>query len=351
MSAVVALVMLVTTMWPADARPGFLVIAVGNVLSLLMLTVLFRRTLGGRSLRRAAIVLLALAWSPALAGGQTSRFFVAGDGELTLAHAHFNERLHLRYRDAAGQYDPEALARIAHFFRSRDDGQVGEVSLRLVEMIDYVQDRYRPRTTTLISGYRSPAFNQRLRAGGAQAADSSLHIEGIAADLQFEGVDLKKLWVALREQKMAGVGYYAKESFLHIDTGRPRFWEPQTSGVGKGLSAGNARVFARTDFDRYRDLTGAVLRLHSVTAFPLRIARGARVGTTILMLAPVGEHAQIEDQCIVFSAPGHPHKLRVTEVDGPPILKQRASIELVTCDPRIEATPRTIESNLVELTP
>src|SRR6185369_10590324 len=139
---------------------------------------------------------------------QTSRFFVAGDGEVAMDNAHFPERLRVRYRDAAGQYDPDALAQIAHFFRSRDDGRVGKISLRLVEMIDYVQDRYHPTHTTLLSGYRSPELNQQLRDSGAKAADSSLHIEGLAADLHFDGVDLKKLWIALREEKIGGMGYY-----------------------------------------------------------------------------------------------------------------------------------------------
>jgi hypothetical protein len=228
---------------------------------------------------------------------------------------------------------------------------VGEISLRLVEMIDYVQDRYHPTHTTLLSGYRSPELNQQLRDSGAKAADSSLHIEGLAADLHFDGVDLKKLWIALREEKIGGMGYYKAQSFMHLDIGRPRFWEPQTSRVDQHLSAGNARVFARTDFDRYQDLKGARIRLHSVTALPLRIETRARTGTIALTLAAEGDQATIDGRCIVFSAPAAAYRLRVVDLAGAPVLKQRAPIVLSTCDPRVEATPDQIESNLVEVTP
>jgi uncharacterized protein YcbK (DUF882 family) len=298
-----------------------------------------------------AVALLLITAHPRVMAAQSSRFFVSGDGEIAMTHAHFSERLRVRYRDAGGQYDPAALARINRFFRSRDDGQVGEVSLRLVEMIDYVQDHYHPTGTTLLSGYRTPAFNQRLRDSGAKAADSSLHVEGLAADIHFAGVDLKRMWVDLREQKIAGVGYYKAQSFLHIDTGRPRFWEPQTSRVGERIAAGNAKVFARTDFDRYRDLRGALVRLHSVTAFPVRIATRAHTGATALVLAPADDDARVMDDCIVFSAPSAVHQVRVVELDGPPALKQRAPLVLATCAPRVEATPQTIESNSVELLP
>jgi uncharacterized protein YcbK (DUF882 family) len=295
------------------------------------------------------LAVLAAAYPETALAGQ-SRFFFSGDGRIELEHAHFDEKLAVCYRDAAGVYDPEALAAVARFFRSRESGESGEISLRLIELIDYVQDRFRPRRTVLVSGYRSPTFNQALRDGGAGVAESSLHTEGIAADLQFEGINLKKLWVQLRESKTGGAGYYAEQKFLHLDTGRPRFWEPQTSGVGERLSAGNARVFARTDFDRYGTLDGAVIRLHSVTALPIRIASTARVAAGAVRLIPAGAHATVADGCIVFPESAAAYHLRIATGHAPAV-KQRAPIELETCAPRVEATPEKIESNIIEILP
>jgi uncharacterized protein YcbK (DUF882 family) len=236
--------------------------------------------------RAVLLALVAVLLHGSAAAGDSSRFFFSGDGGLDLHNAHFDEHLSVRYRDAGGQYDALALAQIERLFRSRSDGASAPVSLRLIELIDFVQDRWRPTRLTLVSGYRSPELNQALRAAGNRVAQSSLHTEGLAADLQPAGVDLQRLWRELRGLEVGGVGLYRKEGFLHIDTGRPRFWEPATSGTEKNLSADNARLLARTDFDRYADLDGAVIRLHAVTALPIRIERTARIGDQPLTLVP-----------------------------------------------------------------
>ena len=307
-----------------------------------------------------------------VASANESRFFFSGDGVIGLRHGHFDEKLSVRYRDDEGRYDPDALTRIEHFFRSRDDGQAGEVSIRLVELIDFVEDRYRPTRVVLISGYRSPGLNQRLRDAGSRVADSSLHREGLAADLQFSGVDLKRMWLDLRDLKVGGVGYYRQQAFLHLDTGQPRFWEPQTSRVDEHLSAGNARVFARTDFDRYRTVEGAVIRLHNVTALPLSIARQARFGSRTLTLEPLAAGVRLVDGCYVLDRPAPAYRFRIIpnpalaagspnhdnigctslppEEEGRPGgMLAPEPIRLTTCAPRVEATPEEIESNPVEL--
>jgi uncharacterized protein YcbK (DUF882 family) len=292
------------------------------------------------------VVLCVLLAGPALAG--ESRFYVSGDGTLTLHHAHFaGEVLEVRYRNPDGSYDPAALQRIEHFFRNRTDGEQGHVSLRLIELLAYVQDRYRPKRLTLVSGYRSPEFNQSLRSGGRRVAQASLHTEGLAADVQPAGVKLRPLWNQLRAEKIGGVGLYAGEGFIHFDTGQPRFWEAATSGVDKNLAKENARLFARTDFDRYATLDGAVIRLHSVTALPIRIARVARLGETSVTLAAHDDAVKADGDCWVFDQPADHYELRVTTPTAPP--GRRTPIRLSTCAPRIGATPAEVLTNPVEL--
>ena len=274
------------------------------------------------------------------------RFFFSGDGVLALANAHFPERLHVRYRNADGSYDAEALAQIARFFRSRSDGRSGTPALRLVELIDFVQDRYPSVDWTLVSGYRSPDFNAALRSKGRRVAEASLHTEGLAADLQPSGGNLTPMWLDLRGLEVGGVGLYQAEGFIHLDTGKPRFWEAATSGVDKHLSAGNARIFARTDFDRYADLRGAVIALHGVTALPIRIARRAHVGDREVLLSPIDATATDADGCFVISAPSTRYAFTVTASAAPPA--QRRPIRLATCAPRIAATPSEILSNDIE---
>jgi uncharacterized protein YcbK (DUF882 family) len=271
------------------------------------------------------------------------RFYFAGDGHLRMGNAHFAETLDVQYRAADGRYDDAALAAIARFFRSRSDGRSGPMSLRLIELLDYVEDHYRPRRLVLVSGYRSPDFNQALRAEGRRVAQASMHTEGMAADVQPIGLKLRPLWNTLRREELGGVGLYQKEGFVHLDTGKPRFWEAATSKVEQNLAAENARLFARTDFDRYDSLDGAVISLHSVTALPIAIRREARVGGEAITVAPRDPAVRADGDCWIFAEPADRYELVVNA----PLLApaDRRPIVLDTCAPRIGATPPQVLTN------
>jgi len=275
-------------------------------------------------------------------------FFFSGNGHLTLHHTHLKERLDVRYRHADGSYDDKALRQIRRFFRSRGDGREGDMALRLIELLAFVQVRFQPRRMILMSGYRSPQHNDGIRAAGAQAAKASLHTEGLAADVKLVGVDLRDVWLQLRDLATGGAGYYRSDAFLHLDSGLPRFWEETTSRVSEDLSGGNARVFARTDFDRYDNLHGAEIKLHSVTAFPLRVGVVAEVvdgeRTHVIKLAP-GRGTIAAGDCIEVPSYAAAYVLRVAE--SPSLLRGR--VVLATCAPRQGRTPERIESNPIEV--
>src|SRR2546425_12657405 len=98
-----------------------------------------------------------------------------------------------------------------------------------------------------------------------RAAGGSLHTEGLAADVAFPRAVLRPLWMKVRALDCCGAGYYAKDGFLHIDVGQPRFWEPSTSRVEENLSAGNAGLFGGAEFDRYAE-GGEVMGARHATA-------------------------------------------------------------------------------------
>jgi uncharacterized protein YcbK (DUF882 family) len=284
------------------------------------------------------------------------RFFFSGDGHLNMTDAHSEARLDVQYRRADGSYDPQALAAVRRFLRSREDGREGNVSLRLIELLDYVQDHYRPRSMLLISGYRSPEFNAQLRATGGGQASTSLHTQGLAADVSLPGLNLKRTWQDLRQRRTGGVGYYHTNNFLHIDTGAPRFWEETTSRVSENLSADNARMFVRTDFDRYETLDGAVLDLHSLTTFPVRIAPQARVASgeqsATVQIEPAEKAAVTDsDGCFTIAAPADAYQFRVVGGTTPPAAPRgtRSTLLLTTCEPRVGRTPAEIVSNPIEI--
>jgi uncharacterized protein YcbK (DUF882 family) len=47
---------------------------------------------------------------------------------------------------------------------------------------------------------------------------------GKAIDIRVPGVKLDHLRGAARSLKLGGVGYYPSSNFVHVDTGRVRFW-------------------------------------------------------------------------------------------------------------------------------
>ena len=81
-----------------------------------------------------------------------------------------------------------------------------------------------PHAFEVISGYRCPTTNIRLRATrGGGVAKRSLHMEGRAIDIRAPGVPLADLRDAAVSLRAGGVGFYSGQ-FLHIDTGRVRRW-------------------------------------------------------------------------------------------------------------------------------
>jgi uncharacterized protein YcbK (DUF882 family) len=55
-------------------------------------------------------------------------------------------------------------------------------------------------------------------------ASGSLHQVGKAIDIRVPGVKLNHLREAARSLELGGVGYYPASDFVHVDTGRVRYW-------------------------------------------------------------------------------------------------------------------------------
>jgi uncharacterized protein YcbK (DUF882 family) len=169
----------------------------------------------------AAAVALPLAARPARAATPP-----AGERRLSLLHTHTRERVELTYAVGA-RYLPAALATLDRFLRDHYSGDVGRIDPRLYDLLHRVQRELGAdeHMVEIVSAYRSPATNARLReTRGGGVARHSLHLEGRAIDLRLQGVALADLRDAARSLAAGGVGYYAREQFVHLDTGRVRTW-------------------------------------------------------------------------------------------------------------------------------
>ena len=144
---------------------------------------------------------------------------------LALAHTHRQERVDLVYALQHG-YLPDALGRLNHFLRDHYSGEVGVIDPRLFDLLHQVKQMLGGGGDfEVISGYRCPATNQRLRQNrGGGVAARSLHMDGRAIDVRLAGVPLAALRDAALSLRAGGVGYSPGERFVHLDTGRVRAW-------------------------------------------------------------------------------------------------------------------------------
>ncbi len=202
---------------------------------------------------------------------EVPRYFFSGDGEITLYSQKNGRSFSGVYRKSSGSYDPKALRRISRLFDAPCESSSMELSLRLIEFIDYLEDRLNKGSkVTITSGYRKPKYNTMLRERGNLAAKASLHQYGMAADLKIEGVEAETLWNYVKDLNFGGAGYYHGK-IVHIDVGPARSWDETTSGVGSGISDDNKLIEIVTDYDVYTPGMPVDLRFIRMTAFPIHV--------------------------------------------------------------------------------
>lgn len=202
---------------------------------------------------------------------EISRYFFSGDGKFTLFSQKNGRSFSGVYRNAPGVYDQKAFSCICRLFDAPCEASSMELSLRLIEFIDYLEDRLNHGAKiTITSGYRKPKYNTMLREKGHLAAKASLHQYGMAVDLKIEGVNAEALWNYVRDLNFGGAGYYHGE-IVHIDVGPARSWDETTSGVGTGISDDNKLIGLVTDYDVYSPGMPVTLRFIRMTAFPIHV--------------------------------------------------------------------------------
>jgi len=142
---------------------------------------------------------------------------------LAFSQLHTGETLEVVYAER-GRYLPEALGHLDHLLRDHRSGEVHPIDPALFDVLYDVREATGGRVFEVISGYRSPATNEMLRARGGGIAQKSLHLQGRAIDVRLRGVETRWLRRAALALRRGGVGYYPAPDFVHLDTGRVRFW-------------------------------------------------------------------------------------------------------------------------------
>ena len=144
--------------------------------------------------------------------------------ELSFYNLHTGESLKTVYYEN-GKYVPEALAQINYLLRDFRRNEIKPIDPNLLDLLAGIHGRLEVNAPfDVISGYRSPQTNAMLHARSEGVAAHSLHIDGKAIDIRVPGRSLSTLHKVAISMFSGGVGYYPKSDFVHVDTGRVRYW-------------------------------------------------------------------------------------------------------------------------------
>ncbi len=143
---------------------------------------------------------------------------------LAFYNTHTGESLEAVYW-AAGNYLEEGLQQINTILRDHRADETWPMDRNLLDLLTALQGEVDCRNPFhVISGYRSPATNARLRGKSSGVARRSYHMQGKAIDIRLPGCDLADLHRAALSLKAGGVGRYAASDFIHVDVGPVRSW-------------------------------------------------------------------------------------------------------------------------------
>jgi len=144
--------------------------------------------------------------------------------KLAFSNLHTGEHASIEYW-AQGSYESGALSEVNHLLRDFRNGEVHPIDPGLLDLLHDLHTRLGSNEPfQVISGYRSPHTNQMLRDAGHGTARKSLHMVGKAIDIRLGDRGLTDLHAAAVSLRAGGVGFYPAENFVHVDTGRIRYW-------------------------------------------------------------------------------------------------------------------------------
>ncbi len=174
-----------------------------------------------RKLLKCSAAVAAVAAFPQLIQASIKNY---SERSLDFINLHTNEKLSCCYWKN-GQYNLKKLAEINYLLRDHRAEEIYSIEPSLLDLLHVLKQATGSRAPFhVISAYRSPKTNERLRNSGRGVAKRSLHMQGKAIDIRLPDIELTQLRKTAVALQAGGVGYYAKSNFLHIDVGRARTW-------------------------------------------------------------------------------------------------------------------------------
>ena len=143
---------------------------------------------------------------------------------ISFVHTHTGEKLTADYWKE-GDYQPQVLQQVNHLLRDFRTNEVHAMDPALLDVLFELRTKVgSQRAFHVISAYRSPQTNEMLRQSSNGVAEHSMHMLGKAIDVRLESFPTERLAEVARTLRRGGVGYYRASDFVHVDTGRVRYW-------------------------------------------------------------------------------------------------------------------------------
>lgn len=126
-----------------------------------------------------------------------------------------------------GQWDVRGLRTACYLLRDTHENKSVYMDPKLLDLLravyGYFQLNGRIMPLVITSGFRTVKTNQKLSKEGA--VKNSMHLYGKATDFYVPNIPLNTLEALGKYYQQGGVGFYPNKHFLHLDTGRIRYWK------------------------------------------------------------------------------------------------------------------------------
>lgn len=147
-----------------------------------------------------------------------------GTRRIAFRNAHTGESFSGVYR-VGDKYLPDAFDQINHVLRDHRADKEYPMDPRVLDIIYQVRKLTgRNQPLEILSGYRCPSTNRKLRKASGGVAKKSLHMKGQAIDFHMEDFSTARIRDIAKSLRAGGVGYYSRSDFVHVDTGDVRSW-------------------------------------------------------------------------------------------------------------------------------
>jgi|GEM_PF-103299 len=147
---------------------------------------------------------------------------------LDFHNLHTGDKVKIPYKAGPFANNNASMDKLSHLMRDHySNGAQREIDPELLEILYHLKQALEARHPgrsvrfEVVSGYRSPDTNEKMRKRGGGQADDSRHTHGQAIDIRAPGFTTAQVRDAAFSLQRGGVGYYPGSGFVHVDTGYP----------------------------------------------------------------------------------------------------------------------------------